>query len=444
MKIPSSFVGLLASLAPSVAAAAPQIVVTDSAELEAALVEANAGRHIVVRAGTYIVSRPLFVPDGVTLEGEGVMTYDADGLPLGFVPETRTLLVDALGAGVSGDILTLGDGVGLARIAIHSAAEPPGAAVPSLVAVTSRGPDDVVSVTIEECELVTPNGGGIEPRGPTGRALNVLTLDPPDAEAHQGAWLSVKMDRSMIRSLRGLYGIGAINLAPDASIDLKLQRNYVGGGLNGNGGVSRPNAVTGSTVTIHSRDNWYGSRPGDPVATFGLRLHGGSTPPIGFLPLVIPETTDDVLRMTSVHDRIEGVYFGVYASAGWRALPVSAALECDDNLSEVELHGTRIRTLFSDLVLVAAEASAAGVSPGDRNRLRMLLRGVTGSCHGATGPCTRANVYLDAGVAAPLPVLYNPLPTDTNALELVGNPMSFAATNDGISPPPPDAFFTAP
>src|SRR5688572_27065269 len=49
------------------------IVVSSAAELVAALVPENAGRRIRVRFGTYDVSQPLLVPDGATLEGEGVM-----------------------------------------------------------------------------------------------------------------------------------------------------------------------------------------------------------------------------------------------------------------------------------------------------------------------------------------------------------------------------------
>ena len=44
------------------AGARAEIVVTTTAELEAALTPANAGEEIVVRAGEYVVSAPLSVP----------------------------------------------------------------------------------------------------------------------------------------------------------------------------------------------------------------------------------------------------------------------------------------------------------------------------------------------------------------------------------------------
>ena len=66
--------------------------ISSSAELVAALDPAYAGRHIHVRAGTYEVQQPLTVPDGMTIEGEGVMLLDASGHPTGFRGGTRTLL----------------------------------------------------------------------------------------------------------------------------------------------------------------------------------------------------------------------------------------------------------------------------------------------------------------------------------------------------------------
>ena len=48
------------------------IVVDDVAELVAAMSPEHAGSHIVVRAGSYLVSQPLVVPDGATLGFQAV------------------------------------------------------------------------------------------------------------------------------------------------------------------------------------------------------------------------------------------------------------------------------------------------------------------------------------------------------------------------------------
>lgn len=73
-----------------------------------------------MRSGSYNVSQPLVVPDGATLEGEGVMRVDDSGLPTGFDEGTRTTL--AMTANTAGDILTLGDGATVRRIAIEDLA----------------------------------------------------------------------------------------------------------------------------------------------------------------------------------------------------------------------------------------------------------------------------------------------------------------------------------
>ena len=62
------------------------IVVTTTAELQAALTPANAGKRILVRSGEYEVGHALTVPDDATLVGEGEMTFDDAGLPAGIVP----------------------------------------------------------------------------------------------------------------------------------------------------------------------------------------------------------------------------------------------------------------------------------------------------------------------------------------------------------------------
>jgi hypothetical protein len=89
------------------------IIVGDVSELQEALVPANAGRRIIVRRGTYLVSSPLVVPDRASLVGEGVML--GDDLPMGFLPGTETT-IQAAGA-FSGDVLTLGNDSSLKSLA---------------------------------------------------------------------------------------------------------------------------------------------------------------------------------------------------------------------------------------------------------------------------------------------------------------------------------------
>ena len=52
----------------------------------------NAGKRILVRAGSYVIGQALTVPDDATLVGEGEMTFDDSGLPAGIAPAGRTVL----------------------------------------------------------------------------------------------------------------------------------------------------------------------------------------------------------------------------------------------------------------------------------------------------------------------------------------------------------------
>ena len=87
---------------------AQAIVVTTTAELQAALTPANAGKRILVRAGEYEIGQALTVPDDATLVGEGDMIFDESGLPTGFAPGGRTVIRST--PTLVGDVLTqLGD-----------------------------------------------------------------------------------------------------------------------------------------------------------------------------------------------------------------------------------------------------------------------------------------------------------------------------------------------
>src|SRR5262249_32262803 len=156
-------------------------------------------RHIVVRAGEYALGQALTVPDRAKLVGEGVMTFDASGLPAGFEASGRTHLQAT--TALAGDLLTLGDGATLRGLAIEDVEGRAVAGNP--VAVVSRSAGDYVSARVEECEIINPNPAGVAPQGPTGRGLVVVTRNPNlgfDPPPHEGAVLSVEMTDSIVRS----------------------------------------------------------------------------------------------------------------------------------------------------------------------------------------------------------------------------------------------------
>ena len=394
----------------------PDIVVTTAAELAAALVPANEGARILVTAGEYDVSTALTVPDGATLEGEGVMTFDGSGLPGGFEVSGRTLIRAT--AALAGDILTLGDGVTVRNLAIEDVADRSG----NLIAVLSRAPGDSVSARVDECELINPNANGIAPPGPTGASLVAVTRNPnlgQDPPAHEGSNLSVRMALSVVHSPGGGAGVFSINFASQSSIDLDLERNVIGGGVIASGGVSRPEAVTGSRVRIDSRRNLYVNESVE--AGLGWNLLGGAGSPA----FPTAPSTSNVLRMHSKDDTIDGFLSGILARGGQRFFAESGP--SSSNRIDLQLIGLHIQTAAdpsaSDLALFGALSAAPGVSPGDGNVVRVLIRQSTGS-----GP--RLNEYADSIGGG-----------TGNRLEITGNARAFSKTNDGLEPPPPAEFF---
>ena len=145
------------------------------------------------------------------------MVLGNGGLPSGFRAGTRTTLRSA--ATLVGDIVNLGNGASLSRRTIEDLSGRLGG---NLVVVSSRGPSDVVSATVDYCELVNPNGAGTAFNGPSGRGLVVITrnarqLNPP--APHAGAVVAVQMRGSIVRSSGNGTGIFAINFAPHAQVD---------------------------------------------------------------------------------------------------------------------------------------------------------------------------------------------------------------------------------
>ena len=404
------------------ASAQDPIVVTTSAELEAALSPSNAGRHIWVRAGTYDVSHALQVPDYASVIGESQMIFDAFGLPQGFDPLGRTVLRST--AGLVGDMVTLGNGATLQGLSIEDF---PGRIGGNLIVVYSRSPGDFVSAAVVECEMVNPNPPGIALQGPRGRALVAITRnlnlgsDPPP---HEGAVVSVQMTRSIIRAPGGGTGVFAINFASGSQVTVSLTRNVIGGGLTATGGVSRPDGVESAETVIESEHNVFRSDSAapDPV---GWLLLGGTDAP--FPGLVSEGANFNSLRVRSVQDRIGGFATAIAAAAGRRSGAVSGT--SSGNHIELKLLRTDVQSLVADFVFFGAQSLVNSVAPGDGNGLRVLVRGARGS--GA-----RSNQYAHSW-----PPLLDNL-DQGNWLEIVGSPAAFTRTNAGVDPAPANEFFT--
>ncbi|HTY40321.1 MAG TPA: hypothetical protein VMH79_00475 [Thermoanaerobaculia bacterium] len=412
--------GLMQAWPSPLGADARKVVVRNVAELEAAMVPGNAGKRIEVRAGVYDLGNALTVPDGATVIGDGVMTLGADGLPAGFKPNGKTLLRAT--SVLAGDILTLGDGATLRRLAIEDFSGRAG----NPVVVASRSAGDSITAKILECDILNPNPPGITPPGPIGRSLVVMTRNPnlgDDPPPHVGATLSVTLADSILRSPGAGYGVFAINFAANAKIDLVLRHNVIGGGVNASGGVSRPDAVSGASVGIESHGNLYRSDSAAPTAA-GWSLIGGTTAPLPGL--VSQASTDNTLRLSSRNDRIEGFDTGVSAVGGQRSAPFPEP--SSGNEIEVKMRGARLQSVTSDLALYGAASFVDGVSPGDDNEVRVKIRQSVGS-----GP--RANVYADS---------WSPTSGGLgqgNRLRIAGSSLAFANSNEGFEPPPGPEFF---
>jgi hypothetical protein len=417
-------------------AAGSPIVVRNAAELVAALSPGNSGRRILVRAGTYAVNAPLTVPEGATLVGEGVMQFNGAGLPVGFRAGPRTTLT--MSANVPGNMLTLGDGVTIRRLAIVDLAGRPG----NVVALVSREPGDEVSASIAESEIVNPNPFGAGPDGPTGYGLQVMTRNPnlgADPAPHEGATLTVGLMRSVIRAPGGGGGVFAFNFAALGRVSVTLAGNTIGGGLTANGGVSRPDAVHDARTEIQSRRNLYRDDSPDACATptLGWNLAGGAGPPA---PLPVPETARNSLSVHSVDDRIKGFTTGVTATGARRFFPSPPAGPSSYNRIDLKLLGTRISTpscggapFVADLDLAGAFAGDDALSPGDGNRLHAVIRGVKGSGK-------RFNRYGNSvGPSGPLAAEFQ---GSGNRFEIVGSAAAFGRNNQHIDPAPGAAHFT--
>lgn len=423
--------------------------VGSTADLIAALDPSHAGRVVLLRAGDYDLNRTITVPDGMTVQGSGVMQFDATGHPIGFSPATEAVL--RMRADVAGDLVALGNGATMRNLTIT---DMPGRSG-NVMAVVSRGTGDTVHATLSEVVIENPNPLTIAPGGPLGRGLYVSTRNPnlgADPPPHEGAVLGVRVIRSLIRSPSGGGGVFAYNFAPRGRISVELSRSVVGGSNEANGGVSRPDAVHDAEVRIISSGTRYRNDWPDPCAAplLGWNLIGGSGAP---LPLALPATTRNRLVVRSVDDRLEGFTTAILATGSRQFFAEPLNAPPTDNTIDLELTGTVFSSSScpeggtgqsttgvvavrpgpgADLVLTGAWVENDALQAGDRNRVRVLLRGVSGS-----GP--RANQYAHAsGPAGPLAPERG---GSDNTLEIVGDPGAFGRENRGIVPSPPARFF---
>jgi serine/threonine protein kinase len=422
-------------------------VIRTSAELLAALSPANGGKRVHLSAGTYDIDRRLAVPDGMTLEGEGVMAFAREGYAVGFRDGPRTTLRVIANAG--GDLLTLGNNVTLRNVEIVDLDGRLG----NLMTIQSRRPADTVSAFITESVLVNPNPA--TPANASGRVLQVITRNASpgiSAPAHAGAIVSVKLIRSVLKSPGGGGGFFAFNFAPNSRISLEIFRSLIGGSSEANGGVSNPNAVHDSEVRITSRDNLYRNEWSDRCAqpVTGWNFTGGSGKPLA---QTLPETARNRLIVRSTNDRIEGFTAGIVATGSRRFYPEPRNGPSMDNQVDLQLVGTTIATpecpsgvgrvnatgipterrdAVADLKLNGASVARGDFSPGDGNTVRAELRGVTGSGR-------RGNRYSHIGSFST--TLAPELRGKGNRLEIVGDQRTFNQVNRAIDPSPGPEFF---
>ena len=408
----------------TIAHAANDVYVTDSAGLQAAMVPANEGKRIFLAKAEYIVSATLVIPKGASLVGGGQMLYDDDRLPLGIVEKLPRLRSAAT---LVGDIILLSDGVRVSGLVVEEARSAE-ATSGNLVVAQSNPERTPVSAEIDELELLAPHAPGIGADGPTRRGLLLWTRNlnrelPPEPESDTS--VTAQMTNSIVRAPKGNSGIYVNNFAPHAGLSLTLVNNVIGGGLTANGGTSRGDVVQSSKAEIFSLGNLY--RDDSTLDTTGIWIVGCSIAPGAASALPLPSVNDS-LRMHSVRDRIDGFNAGIFAAGGRTDLPTGAAPSgCT---ADVTLQGTSIRARDRGLRMVGAYApNNAPNNPfaGDHNELRVLMRGVEVNAR-------RLNVFANQG-----PDSING--GIGNRLEIIGNTQAYESANDAGDPLPPEQLF---
>jgi hypothetical protein len=245
----------------------PPIDVADAAALIDALRAENAGRTIHVRKGTYRVNVPLLVPDGASLEGEGVML--GDDLPAGFEAGTETTITAV--RGTEGNLLTLGDRSSVQGLVLEAAAPFVADAAGrggNVVAVASRRPGDSVSAAIADCELINQNPSGASADGPVGGALLAHTRNPRGADPpHVDAVITVRVRRSRVSAPSGGKAVFAMNFAASGGVNVEL--------------IERTSLVVRWTSSADFRGRTPSSTPEPRSGPAGIssRSRGVTTPP---------------------------------------------------------------------------------------------------------------------------------------------------------------------
>ena len=324
------------------AAGPPPILVDDEVGLINALKPQNAGRTILVKPGTYRIGVPLTVPNGATLRGAGVMLFDDQGLPVKLDPHIRTTTITA-SSEFKGNLVTLGH-QSLLRTLILEGANQVGldgeGRGGNVVAVASRHPNDIVSATIEECELINKikSGGGPETDGPTGGAILAYTRNPERGVApppHEGAQVTLALTRSVVRTRKEGKAVFAMNFASRGMVTVNLQKNEIGGPLDVIGGLSRPDGVRNAKTTIDSNGNHYSPQGESDVEAW--QIFGGSSSPFGGN----ADTESNSVSVQSKDDQIENFQVGIVAIGG-RRLPASGT--CSNNEVKLELVNMTLAT----------------------------------------------------------------------------------------------------
>jgi hypothetical protein len=412
--------GSSATVQQDVGGGLPTIDVNNANDLINALKPENAGRTIRLLSPEHKVDKTLVVPDGATLQGAGVMLFDDQGLPVKFKQGTTTTITAK--PSLEGNLVTLGNQSSLRRLVLQGAPPPQEADAgrsrfENVVAVASRRRDDIVSATIDECELINNDASDVGPDGPTGGAILAYTRNPKQGEApppHVDAEVARALTRCII-STKG-KAVFAMNFASRGKITIRLRKNDIGGPLDVIGGLSRPDAVVGATTTIISHGNHY-SLPPATDAREAWQIVGGSSSPLGGN----SNTNSNSASVESRDDQIKGFQVGIVAVGG-RRLPGGGT--CSNNKARLELLHMTVATNGTDaadfefmgaLSFVASEA-------GDGNIVHVLVQKTTGSGR-------RENVYANGDLGT------------RNRLVIVGSPAAFTRSNRNIIPAPPDGFF---
>lgn len=413
-------------------------VISSADELLLAMTPANAGRTIHLRAGTYDIRQPITIPDGMTLEGEGVMLFDASGHPMGFRTGTRTVL--RMTARVGGEVLTLGDRVTVRNVEIDDLEDRSG----NVIGVFSRRPHDHVTATIIETIISNPNPQSVAGGGQLGATLRILTENPrlgADPPPHDSSTITVRVWRSIFRVTAGGVGWFAFNFASNSTVSLELSHNVLGGENIANGGVSRPDAVHDSDVRISSDHNIYRNEWDQPCASplTAWNLTGGSGSPVPLPRLAA--AVRNTLRLRSIDDRMERFTRGIWATGSRRFFGDALNAAPSGNRIDLQLSGTVLAaascpatTRVADLDLAGAASLSRGLYPGDSNTVRVELHGVAGSG-------TRFNRYDDSRDDTNGGSPDRHVKGSANRLVIAGDVESFRREVRGIDPVPDARFF---